>query len=189
MKFIKPKPRSVLGLDIGQKRIGLAYCDALNITVSILPAVKRTKDVIEINTIKHYIKIHNIRGIIAGLPLDEKGRMTNQALDCKTYGDLLFNKLELPFAYVNEHSSTWESLNRFGLKKDKNILFKTTSTDNDLNNFLKNIGLIESKHELLLVRNTFIKRELKSANKLNKSIESIMEKINPQGNPYPSPYP
>ena len=63
------------------------------------------------------------------------------------------------------------------------------SADNDLNNYLKNLGLIEFRHELLLVRNTFIKKELKSANKLNKSIESIMEKINPQGNPYPSPYP
>ena len=127
MKFIKPKPRSVLGLDIGRKRIGLAYCDALNITVSILPAIKRSKDVTEINIIKHYINIHNIRGLIAGLPLDEKGRMTNQALDCKTYGDLVFNKLELPFAYVNEHSSTWESLNRFGLKKDKTGLIDSLS--------------------------------------------------------------
>ena len=127
MKFIKPKPRCVLGLDIGQKRIGLAYSDALNITVSILPAVKRTKNFIELNIIKHYISIHNIRGIIAGLPLDEKGRMTNQAIDCKTYGDLVINKLELPFAYVNEHSSTWESLNRFGLKKDKTGLIDSLS--------------------------------------------------------------
>jgi len=127
MKFIKPKPRSVLALDIGQKRIGLAYSDALNITVSILPAVKRSNDFFELNKIKHYIDSHNIRGIIAGLPLDEKGHMTNQAVDCKTYGDLVFNKLELPFAYVNEHSSTWESLNRFGLKKDKTGLIDSLS--------------------------------------------------------------
>ena len=127
MKFIKPKPRSVLGLDIGQKRIGLAYSDALNITVSILPAVKRTKDLLELNMIKHYIDIHNIQGIIAGLPLDDKGLMTNQALDCKTYGDILFNKLELPFTYVNEHSTTWESVNRFGLKKDKTGLIDSFS--------------------------------------------------------------
>jgi len=73
--------------------------------------------------------------------------------------------------------------------KDKTILFKTSSTDIDLNNYLKKIGLIEAKNELLLVRNTFIKRDLKSINKLNQSIESIIEKINPQGNPYPSPYP
>ena len=127
MKFIKPKPRSVLGLDIGQKRIGLAYCDALNITVSILPAVRRTKDFFELNAIKQYITNHNIQGIIAGLPLDEKGRMTHQANDCKTYGDLVINKLKLPFAYVNEHSSTWESANRFGIKKDKTGLIDSLS--------------------------------------------------------------
>ena len=127
MKFTKPKPRSVLGLDIGQKRIGLAYCDALNITVSILPAVKRTKDFFELNIIKHHIAIHNIRGIIAGLPFDERGLMTKQAFDCKKYGDFVFNNLELPFAYVNEHSSTWESLNRFRLKKDKTGLIDSLS--------------------------------------------------------------
>ena len=74
-------------------------------------------------------------------------------------------------------------------KKDKNIIFKSSSKDTDLNNYLIQIGLIETKVELLLVRNTFIKRELKSTNKLNKSIETIMEKINPQGNSYPSPSP
>ncbi len=127
MKFIKPKPRSVLGLDIGQKRIGLAYCDALNITVSILPALNRTKDFFELDKIKHFISIHNIQGIIAGLPLDDKGRMTNQAFDCKSYGDLVFNQLKLPFAYVNEHSSTWESANRFGIRKDKTGLIDSLS--------------------------------------------------------------
>ena len=127
MKFIKPKQRSVLGLDIGQKRIGLAYSDALNITVSILPALKRTKDFFELNRIKEYINIYNIQGIIAGLPLDENGFMTRQALDCKTYGDLVFDKLKLPFAYVNEHSSTWESINRFGLRKDKTGLIDSFS--------------------------------------------------------------
>jgi len=127
MKFIKPKPRSVLGLDIGQKRIGLAYCDALSITVSILPAIKRTKNFLELNIIKNYISTHNIKGIIAGLPLDDKGLMTNQAVDCKTYGDIIFNKIKLPYAYVNEHSSTWESLDRFGLKKDKTGLIDSLS--------------------------------------------------------------
>ena len=127
MKFIKPKRRSVLGLDIGERRIGLAYTDALNITVNILPAVKRRKDLSELHIIHEYIHKHNIRGIIAGLPLDERGYMTNQAIDCKTYADIVFKKIELPFAYVNEHSSTWESLNRFGIKKDKTGLVDSLS--------------------------------------------------------------
>tara|TARA_Y100000589_G_scaffold184855_1_gene175156 strand:+ start:11346 stop:11807 length:462 start_codon:yes stop_codon:yes gene_type:complete len=127
MIFTKQKPRCVLGLDIGEKRVGLAYCDALHITVSILPAVKRTKDFIELNLIKEYINIHNIKGIIAGLPLDDNGFMTKQAIACKSYGEFIFNELKLPFAYVNEHSSTWESLNRFGLKKDKTGLIDSLS--------------------------------------------------------------
>ena len=127
MRSIMPKHSSVLGLDIGEKRIGLAYSDALNITVSILPALKRSKNLSELNIILKYITIHNIRGIIAGLPLDEKGLMTNQAFDCKNYGDKLFNELKLPYAYVNEHSSTWESINRFGLKRDKTGLIDSLS--------------------------------------------------------------
>ena len=85
--------------------------------------------------------------------------------------------------------SSLKDIVQYCFKKDKNILFKTSSTDIDLNNYLKKIGLIETKNELLLVRNTFIKRDLKSINKLNQSIESLIEKINHQGNPYPSPYP
>ena len=53
--------------------------------------------------------------------------MTSQAFDCKTYGELLFNKLKLPFSFVNEHSSTWESTNRFGVKKDKSGLIDSLS--------------------------------------------------------------
>ena len=53
--------------------------------------------------------------------------MTFQALDCKTYGEFLFNELKLPFSFVNEHSSTWESTNRFGVKKDKSGLIDSLS--------------------------------------------------------------
>ena len=62
-----------------------------------------------------------------GIPLDEEGQMTSQAIDCKNYGQLLSNELMLPFSYVNEHSSTWESTNRFGIKKDKSGLIDSFS--------------------------------------------------------------
>ena len=62
-----------------------------------------------------------------GIPLDEEGQMTTQAIDCKNYGQLLSNELNLPFTYVNEHSSTWESSNRFGIKKDKSGLIDSYS--------------------------------------------------------------
>ena len=69
----------------------------------------------------------NLTGFIIGLPLDEKGKMTTQAIDCKNYGQLLSKELKLPFSYVNEHSSTWESSKRFGIKKDKSGLIDSYS--------------------------------------------------------------
>ena len=127
MKYCKPKSQSILSLDVGTKRIGLAYCDSLLITVNILPAIKREKNNNEIKTIKNHIKKLNLTGFIVGLPLDEEGRMTTQAFDCETYGQFLFNELKLPFSFVNEHSSTWESTNRFGVEKDKSGLIDSLS--------------------------------------------------------------
>jgi len=127
VKFCKPKPRSILSLDIGIKRIGLAYCDPLCITTNILPAVKRFKNNQELKIIRNHIDEFNLTGFIVGLPLDEKGEITPQATDCKDYGQLLSNELKLPFSYVNEHSSTWESSNRFGVKKDKSGLIDSFS--------------------------------------------------------------
>ena len=127
MKYSRPKSKSILSLDIGTKRIGLAYCDSLFITVNILPALRREKNKNEFKTIKSHIKKLNLTGFIVGLPLDDKGRMTSQAFDCKTYGEYLFNELKLPFSFVNEHSSTWESENRFGVKKDKSGLIDSLS--------------------------------------------------------------
>ena len=127
MKYCKPKPRSILSLDVGTKRIGLAYCDPLCITSNILPAVKRVKNNQELKIIRNYIDRFNLTGFIVGLPLDEEGQITPQAIDCKNYGQLLSNELNLPFSYVNEHSSTWESSNRFGINKDKSGLIDSFS--------------------------------------------------------------
>ncbi len=127
MKYCKPKSKSILSLDVGTKRIGLAYCDSLCITVNILPAVKREQNNHELKTIKKHINKLNLTGFIVGLPLDDRGKMTSQAFDCQTYGEYLFNELKLPFSFVNEHSSTWESTNRFGIKKDKSGLLDSLS--------------------------------------------------------------
>ena len=137
MKFCKPKPKSILSLDIGIKRIGLAYCDPLFITSNILPAVKRFKNNQELNLIKDHINKFRLTGFIVGLPLDENGEMTSQAIDCKNYGKFLSYELKLPFSYVNEHSSTWESSNKFGIKKDKSGLIDSFSAKIILEQWMK----------------------------------------------------
>ena len=57
------------------------------------------------------------------------------------------------------------------------------------NSYLKNSGFTDNSQEIILVRNTILRNESKQINKINQSLESIFEKLKPQGNPYPSPFP
>ena len=54
-----------------------------------------------------------------GLPLDKNGSMTTQAKICQDYGIKIAKELDLPLAWVNEHSSSWEAGQKYNLKNDR----------------------------------------------------------------------
>ena len=115
----KPTPTSVLSLDVGSKRIGLAGCDPLGITVKPLPPLARSSIKNDLERLRLICKDRNVKGLIIGNPLDEKGNTTQQSKDCEKYGTQIAIALELPIAWVNEHSSSWEASEIFNLKGDK----------------------------------------------------------------------
>ena len=114
-----PRPQSVLGLDLGKRRIGLAGCDALGITVTRLPAVISVDFESDLKQIRYYCLARKVKGLIVGLPLDNNGKETKQSKFCKRYGKKLAYALNLPIVWVNEHSSSWEALQRLNLKNDR----------------------------------------------------------------------
>ena len=79
-------------------------------------------------------------------------------------------------------------LNNFFVKSPNSII-KTYEENTELNLFLENSGFKDKSQEIILVRNTFVRNESKQINKINQSLESIFEKLNPQGDAYPSPLP
>ena len=114
-----PKPCSVLCLDIGNKRIGIAGCDPLGISITHLPAIFR--DSFE-QDLKEFAKLcteRKVQGLVIGNPLDMQGKETNQSIRCKKYGFKLAKCLQLPLVFINEHCSTHEAKERFSLKRDK----------------------------------------------------------------------
>ena len=119
MKATQPSPRSILSLDMGKKRIGLAGCDALGITVSPLPALHRVDFNQDLKKLQEHCKSRNVEGLVVGLPLDCKGMPTNQALHCERYGYRIAKALHLPLAWVNEHSSSWTAAERHNLQGDR----------------------------------------------------------------------
>ncbi len=81
-----------------------------------------------------------------------------------------------------------EFIKRF-FKKSPVSYLKTYKENSQLNLFLEECNLKEKNQEIILIRNTILKNEAKQVNIINKSLESIFEKLSPKGNPYPSPFP
>jgi len=121
--------------------------------------------------------IKNNEGILLGILKDI--RYENQNLYSIIRGELWDSEFE------NLLSNILQNLNTIGTNK----IFKTYSHDKTLNSFLSDLNFLEIKQEIILVRNTLIKRVVKEKKLINKPWENIIGKINPEGNAYPSPMP
>tara|TARA_Y100001968_G_scaffold94151_1_gene84581 strand:+ start:2396 stop:2806 length:411 start_codon:yes stop_codon:yes gene_type:complete len=110
---------SVLSLDIGKRRIGLAGCDPLGISITRLPAIFRRDYQSDLKEIMAHCLERDVKGLIVGLPLNIKGKETNQSIFCRKFARKLSTSLSLPIAWVNEHSSTWQAKENLNLKNDR----------------------------------------------------------------------
>ena len=117
--MINPKPCSVLCLDIGNKRIGIAGCDPLGISITQLPAIFRKNFEEDLKKFETLCSFRKVKGLIVGNPLDLYGKETNQSIQCKKYGIKLAKRLKLPLVFINEHCSTIEAKEKFSIKPDK----------------------------------------------------------------------
>jgi putative Holliday junction resolvase len=114
-----PAPRSVLALDVGRRRIGLAGCDPLGLTVRRLPALARGRFPADLQRLQELLGERRVEALVVGLPLDRAGQPTDQARHCRRYGERLAASTGLPLAWVNEHGSTWCAAELHGLHGDR----------------------------------------------------------------------
>ena len=119
MALPAPVPRSVLCLDVGRRRIGLAGCDPLGISVRPLQAIRRGPFAQDLKTIRRLCAERRVGALVVGLPLDQRGQPTEQAKHCERYGRRLAEALALPIAWVNEHSSSWAAAEQRNLHGDR----------------------------------------------------------------------
>jgi putative Holliday junction resolvase len=122
---VSPQPPcSALALDVGRRRVGLAGCDPLGLTVTPLPALQRRSLDLDAELVACLASRRQARVMVVGLPLDGGQQLTLQARHCLRYGrqlaDALADRgLALPLVWVNEHGSTREAEERFGLRGDR----------------------------------------------------------------------
>jgi putative holliday junction resolvase len=96
----------MLGLDVGDKRIGLAVSDSVGIMATPFIIIQRVTDEQAIEDILKVLKEKEVGQIIAGLPCAPDGGIGLQAAKVQLFIDLLREKTGVPITFHDERFST-----------------------------------------------------------------------------------
>ena len=100
------KTKRILGLDVGDKRIGVAVSDAFGWTAQAVKVINRDsfeKDVAELQKI---IETYAVEEIVVGLPKNMDGSVGERAIRTTLYSEQLNEALQLPVVLWDERLST-----------------------------------------------------------------------------------
>ena len=102
----KKRLSRVLGLDFGERRIGLALSDPLGIIAKPLTIIDRKKTADHISRISEIVSERKITSIVVGLPLTLKGGYSKQTEIVLAFIDQLKSDLQIPIMTVDERLSS-----------------------------------------------------------------------------------
>lgn len=96
----------LLGLDLGEKTIGLALSDTLLTIATPLETLKRGKFTADADILDALISEHGVGGLVIGLPLNLEGKSGPAAQSARAFGRNFAKRSEIPIALVDERFST-----------------------------------------------------------------------------------
>jgi len=96
----------ILGLDIGEKRIGIAISDELCFTAQGLDVIERKNNGEDINRIGEIISNYNVKKIVAGLPKNMDGTLGRSGKEVEKYAKKLQNTLGVELDFWDERLTT-----------------------------------------------------------------------------------
>jgi putative Holliday junction resolvase len=97
----------ILALDVGDRRIGLANCDELEIVAVPREVLRRNGQ--EVETIARMVREEEIGLVVVGMPYNQEGEIGPQARKVTRFMEELRPRLEVPMVEWDEHLSTWEA--------------------------------------------------------------------------------
>ena len=96
----------ILGLDYGERRIGLALSDPMGIIARPLTIIDRKKTADHISRIAEIIAEKKITTIVVGLPLTLKGHYSKQTEIVLAFIDQLKSNFQIPIVAIDERLSS-----------------------------------------------------------------------------------
>jgi putative holliday junction resolvase len=96
----------ILGIDMGERRIGLALSDPLGITAQGMKTIQLKNPAEVCDKLMEVIKEKKVDKLVFGLPMNMNGTLGPQARKVQEFAQKIKNLSELPVDYEDERLST-----------------------------------------------------------------------------------
>ena len=98
-----------MGLDVGDKTVGVALSDPLFITAQPYETIKRTKAKFAIDRIEQIVVEKEISLIVVGLPKNMNNTIGPQSMKVMSFVDLIKKRIDIEIVYEDERLTTVQS--------------------------------------------------------------------------------
>jgi putative Holliday junction resolvase len=105
-KSALPQTARLIGLDLGEKTIGLALSDSLRLIASARTNLRRSKFATNAAEIEQLIAMEEVGGVVIGLPLNMDGSSGPSAQAARAFARNLAARCPLPLLLWDERLST-----------------------------------------------------------------------------------
>jgi putative Holliday junction resolvase len=95
-----------MGLDVGDKTIGVALSDELGLTAQPLQTLKRKGHAEDLRTIRRIVDERGVSAVIVGLPKNMDGTIGRQARKVISFAERIEAMLDVPVVHWDERLST-----------------------------------------------------------------------------------
>lgn len=96
----------ILGLDVGDQKIGMALSDQLGWTAQGLGTLQRSGDEQDLDALVQIIKKYEVKRVVVGLPKNMNGSLGPQAQKVLEFAQKLQARCDVPVVYWDERLST-----------------------------------------------------------------------------------
>ena len=100
------KRLSVLGLDVGDRRIGVAGCDGLGLLATGITTIHRQSFRLDLEALQQLVDERQAQRFVVGLPFNMDGSLGFQARKVKKFMKSIAKQIPLPVDYVDERLSS-----------------------------------------------------------------------------------
>lgn len=101
-----PRYSALIGLDLGEKTIGVAVSDVTRMVATPLELIRKTKFTAEVNRLFALIDERQVGAVVIGLPVNMDGTEGTRCQSNRAFGRNLLRLRDIPITFWDERMST-----------------------------------------------------------------------------------